>query len=74
MPFHARSVSLSAPQASLCCRIDLLEGDGLAVTPVEYKRGEVPRASATLYEPHLIQLAAQCLALRENGFSCEEVR
>ena len=72
VPFHARSVSLTAPQAGVCCRIDLLEGDGQAVTPVEYKRGEAPRAPAGLYEPHLIQLAAQCLALRENGFSCEE--
>jgi len=72
VPFHARSVSLSAPQAGVCCRIDLLEGDGSSVTPVEYKRGEAPRAPGGLYEPHLMQLAAQCLALRENGFSCEE--
>src|SRR5512137_1786264 len=56
VPFHARSVSLSAPQAGVCCRIDLLEGDGLMVTPVEYKRGESPRAPAGLYEPHLMQL------------------
>ncbi len=72
VPFHARSVSLSAPREGVCCRIDLLEGDGQVVTPVEYKRGEAPRAPASLYEPHLMQLAAQCLALRENGFSCEE--
>ncbi|MBN1236648.1 MAG: CRISPR-associated endonuclease Cas1, partial [Methanotrichaceae archaeon] len=70
VPFHARSVSLAAPQAGVCCRIDLLEGDGKSVTPVEYKRGQARAAS--LYEPHLMQLAAQCLALRENGFSCEE--
>ena len=72
VPFHARSVSLSAPQAGVCCKIDLLEGDGQVVTPVEYKRGEAPSAPAGLYEPHLMQLAAQCLALRENDFSCEE--
>ena len=72
VPFHARSVSLSAPREGVCCKIDLLEGDGQVVTPVEYKRGEAPRAPASLYEPHLMQLAAQCLALRENGFSCEE--
>ena len=75
-PFHARSVSLSAPQAGVCCRIDLLEGDGSQVTPVEYKRGEARKDPAGLgpgiFEPHLIQLAAQCLALRENGFSCDE--
>ena len=72
VPFHARSVSLSDPREGVCCRMDLLEGDGQVVTPVEYKRGEAPRAPAGLYEPHLMQLAAQCLALRENGFSCEE--
>lgn len=75
-PFHARSVSLSAPQAGVCCRIDLLEGDGSQVTPIEYKRGEARKGQARsepgIYEPHLIQLAAQCLALRENGFSCDE--
>ena len=69
-PFHARSVSLTAPQAGVCCRIDLLEGDGRSVTPVEYKRSEARPEGH--YEPHLMQLAAQCLALRENGFSCEE--
>ncbi len=68
-PFHARSVSLDAPQAGVCCRIDLLEGDGSSVTPVEYKLGEARPEG--LYEPHLMQLAAQCLALRENGFICE---
>ena len=71
-PFHARSVSLTAPDAGVCCRMDLLEGDGNKVTPVEYKRGESPKTPAGFYEPHQIQLAAQCLALRENGFLCIE--
>lgn len=34
--FHARSVYLSG--AGITCRIDLLEGDGRQVTPVDYKR------------------------------------
>ena len=71
-PFHARSVSLTAPQAGVCCRLDLLEGDGNKVTPVEYKRGEAPKTPAGLYEHFQVQLAAQCLALRENGFQCDE--
>jgi CRISP-associated protein Cas1 len=70
VPFHARSVSLAAPEAGVCCRIDLLEGDGESVTPVEYKRGDARPEGP--YEPHLMQLAAQCLALRENGFICQE--
>jgi hypothetical protein len=43
---------------------------------VEYKRGkaQIDRQidNSGIFEPHLIQLAAQCLALRENGFSCDE--
>jgi CRISPR-associated protein Cas1 len=71
-PFHARSVSLTAPQIGVCCRIDLLEGDGKKVTPVEYKRGEAPKTSVGLYEPYQVQLCAQGLALRESGFQCDE--
>jgi CRISPR-associated protein Cas1 len=70
-PFHARSVSLSAPREGVCCRIDLLEGDGKSVTPVEYKRGKSHESPEGWYDPQMIQLAAQGLALRENGFSCE---
>jgi CRISPR-associated protein Cas1 len=71
-PFHARSVSLTAPQAGVCCRIDLLEGDASRATPVEYKRGEAQKTPSGLYEPYQIQLCAQGLALRENGFACDE--
>ncbi len=69
--FHARSVSLSAPQEGVCCRIDLLEGEGKSVTPIEYKRGEAHTRPSGWYDPEMIQLAAECLALRENGFSCD---
>ena len=71
-PFHARSVSLTAPESGVCCRIDLLEGDGESVTPVEYKRGCAPKIREGVYETHQIQLCAQALALRENGFTCDE--
>jgi CRISP-associated protein Cas1 len=71
-PFHARSVSLTAPEAGISCKIDLLEGDGNKVTPVDYKRGEAPDIQEGLYEPEQIQLCAQCLVLNENGFECEE--
>jgi CRISP-associated protein Cas1 len=71
-PFHARSVSLTAPETGISCKIDLLEGDGNKVTPVDYKRGEAPDIQEGLYEPEQIQLCAQCLVLNENGFECEE--
>jgi CRISP-associated protein Cas1 len=68
--FHARSVYLSG--ASITCRIDLLEGEGGTVTPVDYKRGEAPDILEGAYEPERVQLCAQGLVLRENGFQCDE--
>jgi len=68
--FHARSVYLSG--AGITCRIDLLEGDGGHVTPVDYKRGESPDIPEGAYEPERVQLCAQGLVLRENGFVCDE--
>ena len=68
--FHARSVYLSG--AGITCRIDLLEGDGGHVIPVDYKRGEAPDIPEGAYEPERVQLCAQGLVLRENGFVCDE--
>lgn len=68
--FHARSVYLSG--AGITCRIDLLEGDGRQVTPVDYKRGEAPAIPEGAYEPERVQLCAQGLVLMENGFTCRE--
>lgn len=68
--FHARSVYLSG--AGITCRIDLLEGDGRQVTPVDYKRGEAPAVPEGAYEPERVQLCAQGLVLMENGFTCRE--
>jgi len=68
--FHARSIHLSG--AGITCRIDLLEGEGNHVTPVDYKRGEAPEIPEGAYESDRVQLCAQCLVLRENGFECEE--
>ena len=68
--FHARSVYLSG--AGITCRIDLLEGEGDRVIPVDYKRGEAPNIPEGAYEPERVQLCAQCLVLRENGFACDQ--
>lgn len=71
-PFHARSVYLSGSEIGITCRIDLIEGEGKKVTPVDYKRGSVPDVPGGAYEPERIQLCAQGLVLRENGFDCSE--
>ena len=71
-PIHARSVYLSAPRAGLVARIDLLEGTGTTVSPVDYKRGKAPDTPEGAWEPERVQLCAQGLILEENGYTCTE--
>ena len=66
--FHARSVQLSAPRLGLIARIDLIEADGEAVTPIDYKRGRAPDIPEGAWEPERVQLCAQALILEENGY------
>jgi CRISPR-associated protein Cas1 len=68
---HARSVYLSAPRLGMVARIDLIEGDGMQVTPVDYKRGEAPDVPEGAWEPERVQVCAQGLILEENGYACE---
>jgi len=67
---HARSVWLSAPEEWLTARMDLIEGEGLDVTPVDYKRGAAPDLPEGAWEPDRVQLCAQGLILRANGYRC----
>lgn len=71
-PFVARSVALSSPELGISTKVDLLEGDGETVTPVEYKRGRPAPLPGKVWEPERIQLCAQALALRENGYAVEK--
>lgn len=66
----ARSVLLSAPRLGLVARMDLLEGAEGTVRPVDYKKGS-PGPHGP-WEPELVQLCAQGLVLRENGYRCDE--
>ena len=69
---HRRSVHLSSDRLGLIGRIDLVEQEGQRATPVEYKRGKVPDVPGGAYDPELVQVCAQGLLLRDNGFSCEK--
>ena len=66
----ARSVLLSSPDLGMIARLDLLEGANGTVRPVDYKKG-APGPQGP-WEPELVQLCAQGLLLRENGYRCEE--
>ncbi len=71
---HARSVMLSSERLRVIATMDLVEADGGAVTPVDYKHGQ-PREGANgleLWPSDRAQLAVQGLVLRENGYRCEE--
>ena len=72
LEIHMTSVNLSGQKIGVITRIDLLEGDGKKVSPVDYKRGQVPSIPERVYEPERVQLCAQGLVLRENGFDCDE--
>jgi CRISPR-associated protein Cas1 len=69
---HARSVYLSAPRVGLVARIDLVESDGVKVTPIDYKRGEVPDVPEGAWEPERVQVCAQGMVLEENGYTCDQ--
>jgi CRISPR-associated protein Cas1 len=69
---HARSITLSSNKLGLIAKLDLIEGEGDVVTPVDYKRGKRPHIARGVYDPERVQLCAQGLLLREHGYVCEE--
>lgn len=71
-PSVSRSVLLSAEREGLIAKIDLLERDGPEAVPVDYKRGKKPGLPEGAYEPERVQLCAQGLILRENGFHSDQ--
>jgi CRISPR-associated endonuclease Cas1/CRISPR-associated protein Cas4 len=70
--FHARSITLSSNRLGLIAKLDLIEGEGDTVTPIDYKRGKRPHVPRGAYEPERVQLCVQGLILREHGYTCEE--
>ncbi len=70
-PFEIRAVSLSSARLGLSAKIDLVEGDGGAVCPVDYKRGKPPPNELGAHEPERVQLCAYGLLLNEHGHDCE---
>lgn len=48
---HQRSVWLSSDRLGLTAKIDLVEGVGTVVAPVDYKRGKRPHVEKGAWEP-----------------------
>jgi len=71
---HSRSVELSSETHKVIAKIDLVEGAGGEVTPVDYKKGS-PRAGADgpeAWPADRAQVCVQALVLRDNGYRCDE--
>ncbi len=66
----ARSVLLDAPILGLTAKMDLIEGAGGAVSPVDHKVGG-PRQDGAPWDADRAQIIAQVLVLRENGYRSE---
>jgi CRISPR-associated endonuclease Cas1/CRISPR-associated protein Cas4 len=69
---HARSVTLSSETLGVIARLDLVEGEGGTVRPVETKRGRRPHVERSAYLPERVQVGLQILLLREHGYACDE--
>jgi CRISPR-associated protein Cas1 len=68
----ARSVLLSSERLGLSARIDLIEGAGDKVVPVDTKKGSPPDVPGRSWEPERVQLCVQGLLLRDAGYGCDE--
>ena len=74
LTFKSRGVMLSSESLGLIAKLDLVEGAGGRVTPVDYKRG-APRdtdSGPEAWPADIAQIAAQALVLRDNGYTCSE--
>src|SRR6266404_4308767 len=71
---HSRSVSLSSERHGLTAVIDLVEGDGQRVSPVDYKHGAPREQDGALeaWPTDRVQVCVQALILREHGYACDE--
>lgn len=67
---HARSITLSSNRLGLIAKMDLIEGEGSHVTPVDYKRGKRPHVAAGAHDPERVQLCVQGLILEEHNYTC----
>jgi len=66
--FKTRSLELTSERLGLTTRLDVVEAEGGRVVPVEYKRGKPAPVPHRVHDPERVQVCAQALVLRDNGF------
>ncbi len=70
-PVVARSVWLSSEALGVTAKLDLVEGDGQTLVPIDYKKGRSPEVRGGAYLPERAQVCVQVLLLREHGFAVD---
>lgn len=68
--FAARSVTLSSEEYGVIAKLDLLEGDGDSVVPVDFKKGR-PQPDGEPWPSDEVQVCLQAMVLREHGYRCD---
>ncbi len=71
---RARAVTVASRTEGIVAKTDLIEAEGGAVVPVDYKRGAAPdpdRVPGGAWPADRVQVAAQALALRDSGYRCD---
>jgi CRISPR-associated exonuclease Cas4/CRISPR-associated protein Cas1 len=70
--FAARAVTLASERLGIIAKMDLIDGEGGAVTPVDTKKGKRPHVAEGAYEPERVQVCAQGLILEDAGYTVAE--
>jgi CRISP-associated protein Cas1 len=70
--FSTRSVTLASERLGIIAKMDLIEGEGRTVTPVDTKKGKRPHLTEGAYEPERVQICAQALILEDAGYKVGE--
>src|SRR5581483_1106584 len=70
--FVVRSVTLASERLGLIAKIDVIEGEDGALTPVDTKKGKRPHVAEGAYEPERVQVCAQALILEDAGYRVAE--
>ncbi len=66
------ALTLSSDKLGIVAKMDVIEHEDDAVTPVDVKRGKRPHIAGGVHDPERVQLCAQTLVLEEAGYRVRE--
>ena len=66
----ARALTLSSDTLGVIAKLDVLEGDGDSVIPIDLKKGS-PQPDGEPWPADEVQACVQAMVLRDNGYRCD---